>query len=81
MPPLSSLPGDIDRWKLLNALARLEFKIDMSGGNGSHCKITWSPSQKAITVKKNLHKCALKYLLDQIEEYSGITWEDIKKVY
>jgi hypothetical protein len=79
MPPLSELPGDLSREKLLKALRRIGFGIDMSGGNGSHCKVIWPPTQKSITIKKNINKFTLKYLLKEIEEYSGMTWEDIEK--
>ncbi|MFH1193392.1 MAG: type II toxin-antitoxin system HicA family toxin [bacterium] len=79
MPSLSQLPGEIKRNKFIRALKRIGFNIDSSGGDGSHCKVTWPPTQKSITIQSELRKDVLYYLLKEIEEYSGITWEDIKK--
>lgn len=79
MPPLSDLPGEINRAKFLNALVRLGFVIDMSGGKGSHCKVTWPKTQKSITILERIPKQSLKYILKQIEVCSGLTWDDIKK--
>lgn len=53
MPPLSLLPNNINRKKFVNALKRLGFLVDMSGGKGSHYKITWPKTQKSITIQKN----------------------------
>lgn len=78
MPPLSQLPGDLSRKKFLNALRRLGFFVDMQGGDGSHCKVEWR-NGKEIPIKKDLDKYALKYILKQIEEMSGVTWEQIKE--
>jgi len=79
MPPRSELPGSIQRKAFIRALVRLGFQIDETGGNGSHYKMTWPPSQKCITVQQRLDKDVLYYLLKEIETYSGVTWEDIKK--
>ena len=79
MPPLNELPGNINRDKLTKALKMLGFEVDKRGGNGSHYKITWPKTQKSLTIKKDISKCTLYYLLHEIEEYSGITWEEIKE--
>lgn len=78
MPSLSELPGEIKRKKFIRALKRLGFDIDQTGGNGSHYKATWIKTQKSIVIQSKLRKDVLYYLLKEIEEYSGITWEDIK---
>jgi predicted RNA binding protein YcfA (HicA-like mRNA interferase family) len=80
MPSLSELPGEIKRKKFIRALIRLGFQIDTKGGNGSHFKATWPRTQKSITIPGELPKQTLNYVLKEIELYSGITWEDIKKV-
>jgi predicted RNA binding protein YcfA (HicA-like mRNA interferase family) len=80
MPPLSQLPGNVQRKKFAKALQRLGFVIDRTGGKGSYMKLVWPATQKSITVQQDLRKDVLKYLLDDIEKYSGITWEDIKKL-
>jgi len=79
MPSLNELPGEIRRSKFTKALERLGFIIDKKGGDGSHYKIIWPKTQKSITIQSNLRKDVLYYLLKEIEKYSGITWEDIKK--
>lgn len=79
MPSLSELPGEIRRKKFIKALGRLGFIIDESGGDGSHYKVTWPSTQKSLTIPQKLPKQTLKYVLDEIKEYSGITWDDIKK--
>lgn len=78
MPPLSKLPGNLSRKKFAKALARLGFIIDTTGGVGSHMKITWPATQKSLTIQKDLRKDVLYYVLKEIEEYSGITWDQIK---
>ena len=78
MPSLNELPSDIKRKKLTKALKRLGFSIDTIGGKGSHYKIV-CPNEKTITLPNNLHKKMLLIILKEIEEYSGITWEQIKK--
>jgi len=57
---------------------RLGFIIDESGGDGSHCKATWPPTQKCIIIQQRLDKDVLYYILKEIETHSGITWDDIK---
>ncbi|PIZ96916.1 MAG: hypothetical protein COX80_00110 [Candidatus Magasanikbacteria bacterium CG_4_10_14_0_2_um_filter_33_14] len=79
MPSLSELPGEIKRKKFIKALRRLGFIIDRTGGNGSHCKITWPRTQKSITIQSKIRKDVLLYILKEIEQYSGVTWEEIKK--
>jgi predicted RNA binding protein YcfA (HicA-like mRNA interferase family) len=79
MPSRSQLPGNLNRKKFLRALMRLGFEVDLSGGDGSHCKATWPATQKSITIQKDLRKDVLYYLLKDIEKYSGITWEEINK--
>ena len=79
MPSLSELPGEVKRRKFIRALARLGFVIDKSGGDGSHYKITWPSTQKSVTLPSKLNKQRLKYILVEIEEYSGVTWEEIKE--
>ncbi len=77
MPPRSELPGEIPRRKFLKALERLGFVIDMKGGDGSHCKATWT-NCKEITIQQKLEKNVLYYILKEIEEKTNVTWEDIK---
>lgn len=79
MPSRSQLPGNIKRKKFLHALMRLGFEIDLSGGDGSHCKATWPATQKSIIIQKDLRKDVLYYLLKDIEKHSNITWEEIDK--
>lgn len=79
MPSLSELPGEIKRNKFIRALQRLGFIIDKTGGAGSHYKAIWPQTQKSITIQSHLRKDVLHYLLKEIEQYSGVTWEEIKK--
>jgi len=79
MPSLSEIPDGINRSKFLKALKRLGFKIDMTGGKGSHCKVECPKNSKIITIKDNIHKQTLYYILKEIERYSGVTWEQIQK--
>jgi len=79
MPSLSELPGEIKRRKFIKALVRLGFVINQSGGKGDHYKATWPATQKSITIQAELRKDVLNYLLKEIEQYSGITWDDIKE--
>lgn len=78
MPSLSEIPDGINRTKFLKALKRLGFKINMTGGKGSHCKVECPSNGKSITIKDNIHKQTLYYILKEIEIYSGVTWEQIK---
>ncbi|MBU1029080.1 type II toxin-antitoxin system HicA family toxin [Patescibacteria group bacterium] len=78
MPSLSELPGEIKRKKLIKALRRLGFVIDLSGGDGSHCKVVWPKTQKAVILPQQMPKQVLLYVLKEIEQYSGVTWEQIK---
>lgn len=79
MPSRSQLPGNLNRNKFLRALIRCGFEIDMTGGDGSHCKATWTPTQKSVTIQKDLRKDVLYYILKDIEKHSGVTWEEIRK--
>ncbi len=79
MPSLSELPGEVKRDKFIRALQRLGFIVSKTGGDGSHYKATWPKTQKSIAIQSKLRKDVLHYLLKEIEQYSGITWEDIKK--
>jgi len=78
MPSLSELPGEIKRNKFIRALRRLGFIIDKTGGEGSHYKVLWPKTQKSITIQSCLRKDVLYYLLKEIEQYSSITWDEIK---
>jgi predicted RNA binding protein YcfA (HicA-like mRNA interferase family) len=79
MPPRSDLPGSLPRKKFLRALERLGFKIDLAGGNGSHCKATWPATQSCVTIQERMDKDILYYLLKEIEKHSGVTWDKIKR--
>lgn len=79
MPSLSDLPGEIKRKKFVKALTRLGFDINKKGGDGSHYKARWPKTEKFITIPSKLRKDVLYYVLREIEEYTGITWENIKK--
>lgn len=79
MPSRSELPGEIKTRKLLRALKRRGFEINQAGGKGSHVKITWPKTQKSVTVVQRIDKDVLYYLLKEIEEISGVTWEEIKR--
>ena len=80
MPPLSELPGEISRQRFLNALRRVGFVINVSGGDGSHVMATWPLTQKSVTIQKKIPKQVLKYLLKEIDQVtmSKVTWERIK---
>jgi len=79
MPQLSKLPGDIGRKKFIKALNRLGFIINTVGGAGSHIKAVWPRTQKSITIPNDLRKDVLYYVLKEIEQYSGVTWEQIEQ--
>lgn len=79
MPSRSQLPGEIKRKKFIKALVRLGFEFNRSGGDGSHYKVTWPKTQKSVTMQYQLRKDVLYYLLKEIEEISGVTWNDIQK--
>lgn len=78
MPSLSELPSDLKRNKLIRALIRLGFRVDKSGGEGSHYKII-CPDEKVVVIQYKLHKIMLREVLKEIERYSGITWKQIKR--
>ena len=79
MPPLSELPSDLRREELVRAFIRLGFSVDYTGGKGSHCKLVWPRSGKAVTIMRKLHKHACKYVIEQAMLVSGLTWEQIKE--
>ena len=79
MPSLSELPGSLSRKKFIKALKRLGFRIDITGGDGSHIKVECPKNGKVVTIQQDLRKDVLKYVLKEIENYSGVTWDDIKK--
>jgi len=60
---------------------RYGFKVDMSGGGGSHCKITWPGNGESITIQCDLRKDVLYYLLKEINKKTGINWEEIKSKF
>lgn len=76
----NDLPGEIKRTKFLNALKRLGFEINQVGGDGSHYKVIWPRNNKSVTVPQDLPKQTIRYVVKQIEQCSGITWQDIKDV-
>ena len=79
MPSRSELPGQLPQKKFLKALRRLGFVINTVGGKGDHVKVLWPPTQKSITVDTDLRKDVLYYLLKEIEQMSGVTWDRIKE--
>ncbi len=79
MPSLSELPSEIKRKKFTKALDRLGFVVNSTGGKGDHYKAIWPKNGKAIIIQSELRKDVLRYLLKEIEQISGITWEDIRK--
>ncbi|MEA2088733.1 MAG: hypothetical protein U9O55_02760 [Patescibacteria group bacterium] len=79
MPTRSELPSKLNRDKLTKALDRLGFNISKKGGKGSHIKATCIKTQKSITIPLNLHKHILYYVIKEIEKYSDIIWDDIKR--
>lgn len=36
-------------------------------------------TQKSLTIQSDLRKDVLCYILKEIEKYSGVTWDEIKK--
>lgn len=79
MSSRSDLPGEIHRKKFLRALKRCGFHINTVGGKGDHVKIVWPHNQKSITIDADIRKDVLYYLLKEIEEISGVTWERIRE--
>ncbi len=79
MPSHSELPDNLNRNKLAKALTALGFSISKKGGKGSHIKATCIRTQKSFVIQKKICKEVLYYLLKEIEDYSGVTWEQIKK--
>ena len=77
MPSLSILPSKVNRNKLTKALSCLGFEISKEGGKGSHYKATYVSNQKSVTIPSDLRKQVLYYLLKEIENQTGVTWNDI----
>ncbi len=75
---MNRIPSDIHPKKLLRALTWLGFVLNTKGGRGSHVKVIWR-NEKSITVQYNLHRHAFLGLLKEIEEISGLTWEEIER--
>jgi predicted RNA binding protein YcfA (HicA-like mRNA interferase family) len=81
MPSLSELPSNFKRRKLTKALERLGYVISTKGGKGDHIKATCVKTQKCVILPdENLSKQVLNYVIKEIEGYSDIKWEDIKKL-
>lgn len=81
MPPLSSLPGELSRKKLLRALKRLSFIINESGGKGSHVMVIWTRTSKSVTIPNEMiPKQVLKYIIQEIEQMTNgsVTWSMIE---
>lgn len=78
MPSLSQLPDGVKRKKFLKALEKVGFTIDKKGGDGSHYKAIWK-NQKSITIQYDFRKDVLYEVLKEIEEISGVAWEEIKE--
>ena len=79
MPSRSDLPDKLKRTKLCRALERLGFEISKRGGKGSHVKATCIQNQKCIIIPDDLRKDVLYYVLKEIEQVGGVTWEEIKR--
>ena len=71
MSSLKDMPSDISQHGLVKVLRRLGFDINRRGGNGSHYKATWPPTQKSVTIQSKLHKVIVKSLLKQLELATG----------
>ena len=78
MPTLNDIPGEIKRKKFIKALKRLGFVINKKGGNGSHYKIRWPQTEKSITIPQKLNKNVIYYIVKEIENCSGLNWDNIK---
>lgn len=78
MSPHEKIPSDLGAERIIRALVRLGFVLDRKGGKGSHVKLTWR-NEKFVTVQYHLHKTALKELLKEVENISGLTWAEIKE--
>lgn len=79
MPPRSELPGTLAREKFIKALIRLGFEIRRPGGKGGHIKAIWPSSQKAVSIPERLDRDVIYYLLKQIMDCSGISWDQVKR--
>ena len=64
-------------WRALMAPNKIQPQEHSRGGDGSHYKATWPKNEKSITIPSKLPKQVLDYVLKEIENYSGINWEEI----
>lgn len=81
MPPHDErIPADLKPERIIRALCRLGFRVDGGGGKGSHVKLVWT-NEKMIIVQRNLHRGAIRGLLREIENISGLCWGQIKEEY
>jgi predicted RNA binding protein YcfA (HicA-like mRNA interferase family) len=80
MSTLSELPGSIKRKKFARGLRRVGFVENKKGGKGNHSKFIWK-NNKHVTVPERIDKDVLYYILKEVEEISGVTWDEIKKYF
>lgn len=73
------LPGELKQKRFAKALSRLGFEIDTRGGDGSHFKAVWPRTQKTVIIPAYISKQTLRYLLKEIQDCSGLTWEQIRE--
>ncbi|MEK7618505.1 MAG: type II toxin-antitoxin system HicA family toxin [Patescibacteria group bacterium] len=66
LPP--KLPSDVRQSRLLKALRKTGFIIDLSHGKGSHAQAIDPKSGKYITVPNHLYKIALYEILKLAED-------------
>ena len=66
LPP--KLLSDAKQIRLLRALRRVGFIIDIQSGKGSHAQAVDPKSGKYITVVNHVHKAALREILKSAEE-------------
>jgi len=81
MPSHNEIPGHIKRSKFLKALKRIGFKIDKTGGKGSHILAIWPPTGKQITIQQDLRKDVLRSIIKSIIIITKgqVVWDDIRK--
>ena len=80
MSPHDRVPGELKPEKIAKAMLRLGFRLENSGGKGSHMKLVWR-NEKMIIIQRNLHRGAILGLSKEIKNISGLTWDDIKEEY
>ena len=66
LPP--KLPSDVRQPRLLKALRKAGFIIDVSNGKGSHAQAVDPKSGKYMTVPNHLYRIALYEILKLAEE-------------